>query len=264
MMSSVAYNTIGRNYNNTRRADGRITRRILNYLPYDTTVRIADIGAGTGNYAYELASIGYQVHALEPSDTMIGQQKMHPNISWYKGFAEHIPFQNDTYDCAICILASHHFDDLEKSFAEIYRILKPGGSFILFSADPREISDKCWIKDYFKPFHEKACSTLPEKFELIKMIESQFKSNSYIDDFLLPSDLKDGFFYSAWKFPEKYLSETFRAGISVFSILPQTIVNKTIEKLKQDLHSGEWDKKYGYVRELDAYNGGYYFLVITK
>ena len=40
-------------------------------LPADAS--IADIGAGTGNYANALAAAGYRVQAIEPSATMRAQ-----------------------------------------------------------------------------------------------------------------------------------------------------------------------------------------------
>jgi len=31
-----------------------------------------------------------------------------------------------------------------------------------------------------------------------------------------------------------------------------------------DLKSGEWDKKYGYIRKLKMFDGGYFFLTVKK
>jgi len=96
------------------------------------------------------------------------------------------------------------------------------------------------------------------------LIENVFHNNATIYDFVLPGDLKDGFFYSAWKYPEKYLSDEFRNGISVFSLLSEEIVQESVKKLKNDLENGTWDDNYEQIRKLEKYNGGYYFLTITK
>jgi ubiquinone/menaquinone biosynthesis C-methylase UbiE len=263
-MKITIYNKIGNDYNKTREADERIVNRIIKWFPEKDNNLVADIGAGTGNYSLKIAEKRNTVHALEPSEVMQNQKATHKNIAWFAGFAENIPFDDNTYDSVICILASHHFNNLKKSITEMHRILKKDGKLIFFTADPRQIDGQCWLKTYFKPFDQLACNILPEKNELIKLIESIFQDKALIDDFPLPHDLKDGFFYSAWKYPEKYLSKKFRNGISVFSLLSENIVLKTVGKLRGDLESGEWEKKYHHIKELDLYNGGYFFLIIKK
>lgn len=263
-MEKIIYNKIGQNYNSTREADERIVQRILKWLPKKNNNLVADIGAGTGNYSFKIAEKNNIVHALEPSAIMQNQKKHHDNIIWFNGFAENIPFENSKYDSVICILASHHFNNLEKSIIEMHRILKKNGRLILFTADPSKVQNNCWLKEYFHLYYQKACETLPNKDFIINLIKNIFKNKAKIDVFELPDDLKDSFFYSAWKYPEKYLSKEFRNGISVFSLLSESIVQQTIDKLKSDLENGDWDKKYNYIRKLKTYNGGYFFLIIEK
>lgn len=62
----------------------------------------------------------------------------------------------------------------------------------------------------------------------------------------------------------KYLDEKFRNSISVFAKAPKESVTQSIDKLKFDLENGDWDRKYGNVRNLNEYNGGYYFLKVIK
>ncbi len=118
------YDLIGKTYNATRKADPRITKAILDCLAIDEKGIVADIGAGTGNYTYELAKRGLKVIAVEPSEIMIQQGKKHANIEWIKGKAEQIPIEAGSVDGVICILATHHFDNLEKSISEMYRIIE--------------------------------------------------------------------------------------------------------------------------------------------
>lgn len=69
----TTYDSIGKNYNTTRRADERIRSRLVKHLNCTAHSRIADIGAGTGKNSYELAACGYSVCALEPSGLMVRQ-----------------------------------------------------------------------------------------------------------------------------------------------------------------------------------------------
>ena len=126
----ILYNSIGKDYNNTRSADPKIVEKIITIFKGKSNCKIADIGAGTGNYSYELAKHGFKVYALEPSDVMYNQRKKHKKIKWIKGFAENIPFKDNYFDGVICILSSHHFTSLERFLKETVRILKINRSLL--------------------------------------------------------------------------------------------------------------------------------------
>ncbi len=258
------YDEIGNNYNTTRKADHRITNILIKLLNLEANSLIADIGAGTGNYSFELAREGYIVHAVEPSKKMISQRKKHANLHWIEGKAEKIPLKSNIYDGAVCTLASHHFQSLKKSFREIARILKPNGVFALFTGDPRKVSKHCWIKTYFNTIYNQACKTLPELGTLTSIIEKTFNNQAETIPFKLPSDLADGFFYSGWQYPERYLDKNFRNGISVFALYSPKKILSLVNQLEKDIQNGSWDANYGHIRNLDKYNGGYYFIRIQK
>ena len=112
-----------------------------------------------------------------------------------------------------------------------------------------------YLKPKFGKSHEQFVKYLQENI---------FKTKAEIELFDLPYDLKDGFFYSAWKYPEKYLLKEFRNGISVFSSLPNEEMLRMLDRLNSDLNSGKWNSKYQYVKKMKTYNGGYYFLRIKK
>jgi ubiquinone/menaquinone biosynthesis C-methylase UbiE len=258
------YNNIGNEYNNTRKADQRILDQLEIFLDYRKDLVIADIGAGTGNYSYELASRNYKVCAIEPSDVMIAQGKNQENLTWIKGYAEKIPLNNLSVDAVICTLATHHFTSIELFLSETYRILKKDGILIIYTFDPILTGEDDWLKYHFYELYSKASKTVPRQHELIKIIENIYRNEPLVSNFNLPPDLTDQFFYSGWKTPEKYLDSNFRRGISVFALEDSNLIDTYINKLKIDLHNGIWDKKYSDVRSKSSFNGGYYFIVITN
>lgn len=258
------YDTIGNNYNESRRADDRIVDHILQLLRCPASSLVADIGAGTGNYSYELAQHGYLVHALEPSEKMRQQRKLHKDLTWHAGCAEAIPFQDGHYDGVISTMATHHFSSLDTAFREMHRILKSKGRLVVFTADLRRTDENSWLKEYFKPHFELAHEIHPECKRFVELAESIFSAPASVTPFPLPHDLKDGFFYSAWRYPEKYLDSSFTNSISCFRLLDKKDADGTLKKLEHDLKSGAWDKKFGHVRNSKIYNGGCYFLSIEK
>ena len=257
------YNDIGKTYNQTRKADQRILQRIIDELKLVPGSKILDIGAGTGNYSYELSAIGYEVYALEPSEVMINQGKNHQKLKWYQGVAEDIPFGEGIFDGVICILSTHHFKNLAKSFYEIKRVLKDNGVAVIFTADPRLCPDDFWYNAYFKNIIEKSYKIHPPTQELKEMLAKVFNNNVEMTIFLIPHDLQDGFFFSAWRYPERYLDMTFCDGISSLAETPKDILIKTQEILRNDLNSGSWKSKYGNILNKKEYDCGYFFLRVN-
>jgi len=85
-----------------------------------------EIGAGSGKFSEPL---GIQ-YGVEPSDKMVEIAKKR-GITIYKGVAENIPVEDARFDFALIVTAVCFVDDVEKSFKEIYRILKKTGLLLL-------------------------------------------------------------------------------------------------------------------------------------
>ena len=53
-----------------------------------------------------------------------------PNLDFAVGDSENIPFSDDMYDIVINVESSHCYGSMEIFLSEVYRVLKPGGSFL--------------------------------------------------------------------------------------------------------------------------------------
>jgi len=73
---------------------------------------------------------------------------------------------------------------------------------------------------------------------------------------LIPNDCSDRMFATLWARPEEYLDPHVRAATSVWQRLPAGVVTRAIDDLRQDLASGEWDKRYGHLRTTAEYDAG--------
>mgnify|MGYP005831270271 CR=1 FL=1 len=254
------YNQIGKTYNTTRKADPRITKFILQQLNLEHSATILDIGAGTGNYSYELADVGYNVIALEPSEIMRTQGKQHRNIYWKEGVAERIPLKDASVDGIICTLASHHFQELSLCFQEMRRVLKENGKIVIFTLDPRLCEEDCWLFDYFEPVLENAYRIHPPVKEFSQLLKEQIERPVTVVPYPLPYNLVDQFFFTGWRSPERYLDDDFQRGTSPLAKGEDTM--KCLEKLRFDLENGIWFENYKQILILDEYDCGHFFLVV--
>lgn len=103
---------------------------ILRPFQKQSTVRVVDVGAGTGIGTQLLAQEGAKVIAIEPNQAMITAAEYHPNVDFWRGSAEDIPLTDNSVDVVTSFQAFHWFD-FKKSLREFNRILKSTGQLAL-------------------------------------------------------------------------------------------------------------------------------------
>ena len=252
------YESIGGSYSQTRRADSRITKRILELLDLPAGSTVADIGAGTGNYSAELQRAGYRMVCVEPSAVMRAQAPTVPELRWLDSPAESIALEDACVDGAVVILAFHHFSDPGKALREIDRITGHG-PIVLFTMTPGLLSG-FWLCDYFPWLLEEASAAFPTVQDLARDITRWTGRTVKDHPFPLPPDLSDRFAASGWARPHDYLNPEIRRGISSFARMPEDALNTGLKRLCADLDSGKWSENHGHIPGKPEYDAGYRFL----
>ncbi len=72
----------------------------------------------------------------------------------------------------------------------------------------------------------------------------------------IPADCEDLFLGALWSRPELVLDPRVRAATSGFARLDAEGERRTVERLRGDLESGEWDRRYGQLRARDSFDVG--------
>lgn len=107
--------------------------------------RVLDLGTGTGTVARGFAKAGFEVTGLDPSGDLVAQAEMLDrqagvSTQYVIGTAEKTGFPDHSFDIVTAGQCFHWFDR-PKAEAEIRRILRPGGLFIVAYFDWIETPD---------------------------------------------------------------------------------------------------------------------------
>ncbi len=97
-------------------------------------IAAADIGAGTGISARQLASRGVNVIAIEPNAAMREAAISSPGIEWKNGTAEATNLPDASVDLITCFQSFHWFNP-QPTLKEFRRILKPKGRLAVVFQD---------------------------------------------------------------------------------------------------------------------------------
>ncbi|MEG9862103.1 MAG: class I SAM-dependent methyltransferase [Parvularculales bacterium] len=246
------YDTIGINYSDFRKPDSRIENSIWKALGSAGTV--LNVGAGTGSYEPHDRC----VTAIDPSAEMISQRKP-GKTKVMQGYAENLPFDDDHFDASMAILTVHHWSDLSKGLSEMRRVSK--GPVIILTHDPSK--GGFWLDDYLPQCValniEKGLPPLSAYEKLMGPVS--------VDVVPVPHDCSDGFFGAYWRRPVAYLDPSVRKAISCFwsaDNVEMDGIKPALEKLDEDLKSGVWEKKYGYLLDYDTLDLGYRLITSCK
>ena len=240
---AAKYDTIGVTYANLRQPDPRIAALIDNALGPANTV--LNVGAGAGSYE----PTGRKVTALDPSEKMIRQRP--PGAApCIKGVAENLPFDDKSFDASMAVLTLHHWTDKARGLAEMRRVTK--GAIVLLTFDPD--AQDFWLCDYIP-----ALSDLDKTIFPAVQDHKQWLGEIEVSPILVPADCSDGFLGAYWRRPYAYLDPTVRASISSFWAIGD--VTEELARLKDDLDSGAWARRYSHLEAMDEIDLGYRLVV---
>lgn len=98
---------------------------------------VLDVATATGHTAFALAPHAARVIGLDLTPEMLEEAQRQAaargitNVAFVPGDAEQMPFPDAYFDVVTCRIAAHHFPNVARFCREAYRVLKPGGRFLL-------------------------------------------------------------------------------------------------------------------------------------
>jgi len=154
-----------------------------------------EIGVGTGRFA---APLGVKI-GVEPSSKM-ARIAIKRGIKVIKSVAEELPLHDEQFDFALMITTVCFVDDVDKSFKEIYRILKNGGYVVIGFVDRESELGKYYeLRKEENPFYKEAVF-LSVKDVVLALEKCGFKNFEFVqtifhnlEDVKSIEEIKEGF-----------------------------------------------------------------------
>lgn len=120
--------------------DVRWRKKVVQLVADTQPKNILDIATGTGDLIINLAkkTAATKLIGLDISEGMlsVGRKKISADhlddrIEMVQADSENMPFEDNSFDAITVAFGVRNFENLEKGLAEIRRVLKPGGLFVI-------------------------------------------------------------------------------------------------------------------------------------
>lgn len=129
--------------------------------------RVLDVGCGTGRLALALDERGAKVWGVDPSPEMLAQARalVGRRVGLKEGRAEELPFKDGWFERAVLRLVVH-LVDRELAFAELARVLVPGGRVVVATFTPGHF-EWFWLTSVFPDVAELDLARFPTPETLV-------------------------------------------------------------------------------------------------
>ena len=145
------FDAISGNYDGLNRVisfgtDIKWRKKVLAIIKSKNPTSVLDIATGTGDLAILMSEsgaskiVGLDISAgmLEVGRKKITEKKLSNKIEMILGDSEKMPFEDNSFDAITVAFGVRNFETLEKGLAEILRVLKPNGIFVILETSVPE------------------------------------------------------------------------------------------------------------------------------
>jgi demethylmenaquinone methyltransferase/2-methoxy-6-polyprenyl-1,4-benzoquinol methylase len=114
-------------------------KKVINMVSNTKPEKVMDVATGTGDLAIAMAKTSAkEIIGIDISNGMldIGRKKikakaLSEKIEMVQADSENLPYKDNTFDAITVAFGVRNFENLDKGLKEIFRVLKPGGIFVV-------------------------------------------------------------------------------------------------------------------------------------
>lgn len=249
----VDYDASGDGYAKQRCADPRIAARVIDALGNARTV--LNVGAGAGSYE----PTDRFVLAVEPSRAMRAQRAAHAALA-IDAIAENLPLDDGSVDAAMAIITIHQWKNVRMGLLEMLRVTR--GPVVILTFDGPAL-ERYWLFDYIPELITVERARYMSLDDLRGILEPPGRSVK-ISNIPIPVDCSDGIIEAFYARPEKFLDDAVRRAQSSWGFVDNDAERHFVRKLREDLESGAWERRFGALRETASYDGSLRLIVSSS
>jgi ubiquinone/menaquinone biosynthesis C-methylase UbiE len=125
--------------------DAALTQRFITALGEAALGTLLDVACGPGILSAAIAKSARDVVAFDLTPQMLKKAAQRcaeaglANVTFREGNAAELPFADASVDAVVTRLSVHHFDRPARVMSEIFRVLRPGGSFVIADVISSEV-----------------------------------------------------------------------------------------------------------------------------
>lgn len=155
----------------------QLTARFIAAAGPHATGAILDLACGPGIITSRLATTAHEVVAFDLTPEMLAKARQRcaaarlSNVTFKEGSATDLPFAEKTFDAVVTRLSIHHFEDPDRVIGESWRVLKPGGMFVLADVVSSEIADRSSLHNAIEVLRDPSHVRMLPASELVSRIE---------------------------------------------------------------------------------------------
>jgi malonyl-CoA O-methyltransferase len=171
-----SFSRAAKSYDEVASLQRRVGESLCQFIPVSCVNKnavevVVDLGCGTGFFTPKLSSIfpDAQLLGVDLAEGMVNHAKVTRKLAaakWLCGDAESLPLASDSVDIVFSSLSIQWCENNTALFAEVFRVLKPGGVFLFSTLGPETLFElkQAWqaVDDFVHVNKFVACDVLAQ------------------------------------------------------------------------------------------------------
>jgi SAM-dependent methyltransferase len=154
-------------------------------LPNRRFARALEVGYGAGVVQVALAPGVDELHGIdldaEPSIVNSVLKGRGCDSTLVRGSVYELPYESEYFDLVVCFSVFEHLSEYEKGLREVYRVLKPGGLFLLGMPSVNKMMEACFLAIGFKGINDHHVTRPADVERAWPSIGFRQRSSSFLD-----------------------------------------------------------------------------------
>jgi SAM-dependent methyltransferase len=112
--------------------------------------RILDLGCAAGAITHFLSGLGAEAVGVDAEARAVAKaRELFPGLAFVVADVTRLPFDGASFDKAVAADLVEHLDEdtFRRMLRELIRVLRPGGSFALYTPNPRHLIERLKARD---------------------------------------------------------------------------------------------------------------------